>query len=1053
MLNKSNFAVFLVLFSCLLPILSHATDTRGLRVVAKDPASGQQAEVSLYNKSYAVIIGIDQYQNLPADRQLSYAVKDAKGVAQALAKNYRFDKIFTLYNKDATKEQIMKLLTVQLPKEIGKNDSLFVFWAGHGNQELTPEGEIGFLIPYDGSADEVYRNVTMTEIRDTISRIVPAKHVFYAMDACYSGLLTTRAVDSKPRRDLAYLKEITKERVRQVLTAGARDQQVLDGGPSGHSVFTGRLIEILEASGDFITANEIQAILKERVFNDAKGRGYVQTPSFGSLSGNGDFVFVPNIQQKVQDNKAELARLEAELKQLEVRESEAKRKQNEQQLRDAEQARKTVEERVKAEQLRQQRLVEEQQRIDAETKERKRLQSLKLEDEKRLAALKADLEKRKQNLQLSGASSSIESAVAEIKKLHTRMQEIESTLERELAPTRQQVLLRYSQKIADLDRQQQSEFETRQEYTDRIQKQKDDLQALRDKELASLDVRTLTEQQVTPLKEQILKLARQEYSIPSEQLLAQLGKYDAEKQVFPVQIATKPGQGTQLASASIVKIPKKEAPDFKKLFEAGLIRFEMSSKISKDNTPIVVTTVLHDPNGKQYELPFIDSVTGMEFSYVKGGCFKMGSAPGAEDEKPVHEVCVDDFFMGRTEVTQGQWKKIMGTNPSYFKSCGDNCPVENVSWDDTQNFLEKLNAITGRQKYQANNPVWERLSGRIYRLPTEAEWEYAARGAGMYDDLEAMGKEIELTRKGFSVCDGFKKGEILGKVERATCKDPLLRGEALTAVLREKSDDYLQTVKYFAWLHNNSNDKTHQVASKPYQNRLYLYDMLGNVREWVQDCMPRDCSNERILKGGAWFDDPSNVSPIRRYVANRDVVQEQNGFRVILPAGAANYKSTLIDYKVISAPAKATTRSGVASLNTRRLASKTVNNNLINDDLINGAIEGFYISLIDSNRFDKVIKNCSSSFDFEITPIIESIEVLKNYDYIDRERGILVTKVRVKYETNNNKLNTKSYFMTENYMESYVVFKNFPQIAIAENIKRVLAVTLNAAAGKISTDL
>jgi len=902
------FIVFLFVFT--LVCNSLAAETRGLRVVAKDPASGQQAEVPLYNKSYAVIIGIDQYQNLPADRQLSYAVRDAKGVAQALAKNYRFDKIFTLYNKDATKEQIMKLLTVQLPKEIGKNDSLFVFWAGHGNQELTPEGEIGFLIPYDGSADEVYRNVTMTEVRDTISRIVPAKHVFYAMDACYSGLLTTRAVDSKPRRDLAYLKEITKERVRQVLTAGARDQQVLDGGPSGHSVFTGRLIEILEASGDFITANEIQAILKERVFNDAKGRGYVQTPSFGSLSGNGDFVFVPNIQQKVQDNKAELARLEAELKQLEVREAEAKRKQNEQQLRDAEQARKAVEERVKAEQLRQQRLAEEQQRIEAEAKERKRLQSLKLEDEKRLALLKADLEKRRQNLQLSGASTSIESAVAEIKKLHARMQEIESTLERELAPTRQQILQRYSQKIADLDRQQQSEFETRQEYTDRIQKQKDDLQALRDKELAGLDVRTLAEQQVAPLKEQILKLAQQEYSISSEQLLAQLGKYDAEKQAFPVQVATRQGKGVQLASTGMLKISKKEAPDFKKLFEAGLIRFEMSSKISKDSIPIVVSTILHDPSGKQYELPFVDPVTGMEFSFVKGGCFKMGNDKGAPDERPTHVACVDDFFIGRTEVTQGQWKQIMGTNPSHFESCGDNCPVENVNWDDAQSFLAKLNVTTGHREYQTSNTIWDRLAGRIYRLPTETEWEYAARNGGQnwiseghLAEIKQLEKEIEMTSKGFDSCDVPEKE---GEAKKGWCKSFDPNDLAIQAALKEKRED-LETMKrnyslsgegmlvfthnIFGWIWEQGKEsKTHNVGEL-IPNRFNLFDTIGNVSEWTTSCyqsypvkQQTIPSNEckYVFRGGSFKSDPVRISTASRFKGSSKYSANDLGFRIVI---------------------------------------------------------------------------------------------------------------------------------------------------------------------------
>ena len=88
-----------------------------------------------------------------------------------------------------------------------------------------------------------------------------------------------------------------------------------------------------------------------------------------------------------------------------------------------------------------------------------------------------------------------------------------------------------------------------------------------------------------------------------------------------------------------------------------------------------------------------DPITGMEFVYVDGGCYQMGDTfgVGGSDEIPVHEVCIDDFYIGKYEVTQGQWKAIMEDNPSKFDECGDNCPVEKVSWDDIQEFITKLN--------------------------------------------------------------------------------------------------------------------------------------------------------------------------------------------------------------------------------------------------------------------------------------------------------------------------------------------------------------------------
>jgi len=112
-----------------------------------------------------------------------------------------------------------------------------------------------------------------------------------------------------------------------------------------------------------------------------------------------------------------------------------------------------------------------------------------------------------------------------------------------------------------------------------------------------------------------------------------------------------------------------------------------------------------------------EPITGMEFVRVQGGCFDMGSNEGGSDEKPVHKVCLDGYWIGKYEVTQGQWKDIMGNNPSNFSSCGDKCPVEKVSWNDAKNFIKKLN-----KRSTANKGV--------FRLPTEAQWEYAARSRG-----------------------------------------------------------------------------------------------------------------------------------------------------------------------------------------------------------------------------------------------------------------------------------------------------------------------------------
>ena len=116
---------------------------------------------------------------------------------------------------------------------------------------------------------------------------------------------------------------------------------------------------------------------------------------------------------------------------------------------------------------------------------------------------------------------------------------------------------------------------------------------------------------------------------------------------------------------------------------------------------------------------WIEPVTGMEFVWVPGGCYEMGCGSWTSDcnsdEKPVHEVCVDGFWMGKTEVTQGQWKQIMGDNPAKFKK-GDNYPIENALYEEMDKFIRKLSA--------ANKDAY------IFRFPTEAEWEYACRSGG-----------------------------------------------------------------------------------------------------------------------------------------------------------------------------------------------------------------------------------------------------------------------------------------------------------------------------------
>jgi len=195
---------------------------------------------------------------------------------------------------------------------------------------------------------------------------------------------------------------------------------------------------------------------------------------------------------------------------------------------------------------------------------------------------------------------------------------------------------------------------------------------------------------------------------------------------------------------------------------------------------------------------FRDHPDTSEMVVIPEGEFVMGGN-GYPDEQPIHRVKVPQFAIGKTMVTQAQWKAVMGNNPSYFQDAGtENCPLESVNWDDIQEFITKLNTLTGKK----------------YRLPSEAEWEYACRAG-------STGKW----------CFG---------------------------------DDEAQLTHY-AWNKNNSDSKSHPVEQKR-PNAFGLYDMHGNVWEWLQDYWhenyegaPTDgsawttgTSGLRVVRGGSW---------------------------------------------------------------------------------------------------------------------------------------------------------------------------------------------------------
>lgn len=215
--------------------------------------------------------------------------------------------------------------------------------------------------------------------------------------------------------------------------------------------------------------------------------------------------------------------------------------------------------------------------------------------------------------------------------------------------------------------------------------------------------------------------------------------------------------------------------------------------------------------------------------FVEGGKFTMGCTSeqkqdGLDNEKPTHSVTLADYYIGETEVTQDLWNAVMASNPSYWK--GGNLPVENVTYNEVKTFISSLN----------------RLTGYTFRLPTEAEWEYAARGGKKSNGYKFSGSN---------------------------------------------------SIELVAWYFGNSGNKTHAVKGKR-ANELGIYDMSGNVAEWCNDWYceysrssqtnpkgPSSGSN-RLMRGGSWLDNARHCRVSRRDLYGPSTCDINQGFRLAL---------------------------------------------------------------------------------------------------------------------------------------------------------------------------
>jgi hypothetical protein len=331
---------------------------------------------------------------------------------------------------------------------------------------------------------------------------------------------------------------------------------------------------------------------------------------------------------------------------------------------------------------------------------------------------------------------------------------------------------------------------------------------------------------VRPFIDRLKALQARMFVLPGEPVTVELGQPDADRSCFPTTITHKKDRwtvdwkysdtnkardiymtrtflkaeamvqlddtvpaGYVMTEARITHPGTGEQTRLEVAQPAELTEISAFDKASRDELAVAKSEAYKRQKLAKYGKKFKDATTGMEFVIVEGG-----SVP---------------YYMGKYEVTQGEWQKVMGNYPSEFKNCGAECPVEQVSWNDAQQFIQHLNLRSGKQ----------------YRLPTDAEWRFACTSGG----------------KSEKYCGG----------------------------------NYVDDV---AWYNSNSGDTTHRVGTKQ-PNGLGIYDMSGNVWEWVQDAE----DSSRVNIGGSWGSIASGAESSYRGTSYLDNRSNNLGFRLLFP--------------------------------------------------------------------------------------------------------------------------------------------------------------------------
>lgn len=840
------------------------------------PVFGQKSTTTP-GRRVALVIGNGAYK----DNLLRNPTNDADDVSKVL-KDAGFEVTVVKDADQTTFEKAVKDFSSRLS---GADTGLF-YYAGHGVQI---EG-VNYLIPVsprlDNVADVKLRAVAVDSV---VARMEQSgiKTALVFLDSCRDNPFP--GASRSTSRGLAV---VPTPRTRNSLIAYATAPgEVAADGTGRNGVFSAAFITQVAIPGQ-----ELSELMRKVSADVAAATGGKQNPrvDFGMKE---PFWFISpdemaaRAEAALKANQEEIARLEKELAERQARINATRDAQAKQALEVEQQrqaalaaAKKLETEGLAREAERQRKLADEANRAAAERA------ALSAEQAKQQAVLASIASSRRAELEKLARDAESDNPDVLIETIE-RLDRVLADVAKEYANTWKSIEAKlregYQSRIAALSTVKPEIWETDAEFSARITKERAGLEREMEQAVSSRKAELEAEQvkQTAAMRKQyedaLATLGRKTWVLQGQSVGLQIGEFDRNERTWPFTVSsldpTIPMEPrsfvVNLANASDVR---RAILDMDTAVKAGALagRIEWALRRNRDKgwyelvirrvsvenlTTSATVAAWQGENWVAYFAPGKrqspqEVITKPQMLPVAGGSFDMGSNNGDGDERPVHRVTVSSFFMSATEVTQAQYEVVMGTNPSAFMSGSDASrrPVEKVSWFDAVLFCNKLSQKEGYEpayysdeKYQTVYTGGERVywkgSANGYRLPTEAEWEYAARGG-------AVGRGYPYV--GITIPDEV------------------------------------------AWYTDNSRGTTQPVGTKK-PNELGIYDMSGNVWEWCWDWYGAYGSGSvtnpagsisgsyRVLRGGSWYYNTSRTRIAYRYSNSPSGRYGDVGFRLV----------------------------------------------------------------------------------------------------------------------------------------------------------------------------